>query len=219
MSIFGSPSPSGSPGKSEGKNFQFDSANSLGMVWTRPVGTKGHSGWKQLGEAKGKVAVPEGSEVMLQIRPETLPDLSLFNSFKPDDLHTLDLWDTKIADKDLAHLSRLTGLQAINLSRTRVTDAGLTHVAGLTKLITLNLYGTQITDAGLHYLVNLTNLQTLWVNKTQVGDPGLAQIKGLKTLRELYIADTKVTEAGRDDFKRALPGCQVRSGKGSIWSY
>ena len=217
MSIFGSsPSPS-KPGSFGG--FSFPSGESLGMVWVRDRGTKGHSGWKQLGDARGRVAIPPEKEVMLQIKPETQPDLSPLASFEPGAIHTLDLWDTKITDGDLVHLRGLTGLQGLNLSRTKLTNTGLNYLAGLHGLTILNLYGTQITDDGLMALAGMTQLLTLWINKTAVTDAGFTHVKKLTALKELYIADTAITENGKNDFKRAVPACQVRSGKGSVWSY
>ncbi|MBI3736312.1 hypothetical protein HY256_07335, partial [Candidatus Sumerlaeota bacterium] len=57
------------------------------------------------------------------------------------------------------------------------------------------------------------------INKTSITDAGLAFLKKLTGLKELYIADTRITENGKNDLKRAIPGCQIRSGKGSVWSY
>jgi hypothetical protein len=65
----------------------------------------------------------------------------------------------------------------------------------------------------------MSQLKTLWVNKTAITDHGLDHLKKLRALKELYVADTAVSERARNEFKRAVPGCQVRSGKGSIWSY
>ena len=39
----------------------------------------------------------------------------------------LDLSETRVSDAGLAHLARLTSLQALNLGLTQVTDAGLAH--------------------------------------------------------------------------------------------
>lgn len=217
MGLFGSAPADCDPAKP--RTVEFPSGLAMGVLWARKLGTPGVSGWSQLGEAKGKIQVAAGQELMLQIKPESRPDLSPLARFKASDLHTLDLWDTKIEDKDLAQIAGLAGLRALSLSRTQIGDAGLAHLAGLSNLATLNLYGTKITDAGLARVSGLPAIEVLWINKTAVTDACLAHLRPLAKLRELYVADTKISEPARAAFKREKPACQIRGGKGSIWSY
>lgn len=201
------------------RTLAFPSGEGLGMLWSREQGAPLNARWKQIGPATGKIAVPAGQELMLQVRCEMIPDLSLFSRFGSDEFHTLDLLETKIQDSHLTHLRHFSGLISLNLSRTEITDVGLAHLSGLTGLLVLTLYGTKVADAGLANLKDLLNLQTLWVNRTGVTDAGLAHLKELKSLKEIYVADTAITEAGRKQFQQWNPNCYVRTGKGSIWSY
>ncbi len=67
-------------------------------------------------------------------------------------LTDLDLSDTRITDKGLDNLYRLTALEKLDLSGTPITDAGLDRLKGLTKLRELYLARTKVTDAGVEAL-------------------------------------------------------------------
>jgi hypothetical protein len=76
----------------------------------------------------------------------------------PEDVTVADLANVKeldlgghvaLGNADLAHLKRLTQLEALDLTITGLTDAGLAHLAGLTALKYLELDGTQVTKAGV----------------------------------------------------------------------
>jgi Leucine-rich repeat (LRR) protein len=47
----------------------------------------------------------------------------------------------------------LPNLDTLTLAGTRVTDRGLAHLKRLTKLSSLNLSGTQVTDTGVKKLM------------------------------------------------------------------
>ena len=114
-----------------------------------------------------------------------------------------------VTDASLAHLSGLTNLKVVFLNATAVTDAGLTHLSGLTNLRGLCLDDTAVTDAGLAQLAKLTKLRGLYLNGTAVTDAGLVHLRGLTKLQILSVERTKVTDKGINEFKAALPDCEI----------
>jgi hypothetical protein len=112
---------------------------------------------------------------------------------------------SSVSDTALVHLKALTNLSQLDLGSSQVTDAGLVHLKGLTKLSLVWLRGTHVTDAGVVDLKALTTLAYLELNGTHVTDAGLAHLKGLTKLSILEVYDTEVTDAGIDELRRALP--------------
>jgi hypothetical protein len=121
----------------------------------------------------------------------------------------VDLFNTKVTDKELGVLYAFRQLQDLNLRATRVTDAGLKSVAALRGLKTLNLHGTHVTDAGLKALAGCTQLRTLVLSGSRITDAGMKELARLSQLESLALRATRVTEAGVVDLKRSLPNCQV----------
>ena len=97
----------------------------------------------------------------------------------------LDLSRTKISDKSLAVVARMTNLTRLDLNRTAVTDRGLAQLRKSAHLHTLNLFGTSITDDGLE------------------------QLAGIRSLRKLYLWQTKVTDVGVTELRQQLPDLEV----------
>jgi hypothetical protein len=106
------------------------------------------------------------------------------------------------SDTGLVHLKGLTKLSDLWLNDTQVTDAGLLHLKGMTNLSSLSLDGTQVTDAGLVHLKGLTNLSDLWLNNTQITDAGLVHLKGMTNLTTLVLSGTRITNEGLADLMR-----------------
>jgi internalin A len=142
----------------------------------------------------------------------------------------LDLRGTQVTNAGLKELAGLKTLKILDLP-TQVTDAGLKELAGLklkklnlpfvmTDLglkhylaaveppTTLNLRGTKVTDAGLKELAGLKTLKTLDLPR-QVTDAGLKELARLTSLQKLDLGGTEVTDAGFEELRRALPGCQI----------
>jgi hypothetical protein len=99
-------------------------------------------------------------------------------------LRTLDFWQSKIEDSQLASLATLPKLESLHVTGTPITDKGLPHLRGCRHLSRLNLDWTAITDAGLESLSSLE-------------------------LKEVGIKETKVTEAGAKKLEKAIPGLRV----------
>jgi hypothetical protein len=94
-----------------------------------------------------------------------------------DEVLEVNLNFTATADDELAHLSKLPGLQRLRLDHTKVTDTGLEHLTGLTGLRELDLTRTAVTDAGLRHLQGLAGLRLLDLECTQVSDAGVAELQ------------------------------------------
>jgi hypothetical protein len=97
----------------------------------------------------------------------------------------------------------LAGLNYLDLHETKVTDRGLAHFKDCKNLTTLWLFSTQISDAGLAHFKDCRNLTSLHLAYTPVSDAGLIHFKGCKALTRLYVAETKVSDAGLAYFKGA----------------
>ena len=124
-------------------------------------------------------------------------------------LRALNLSHTRVTDAGLVHLREFTRLEDLWLSNTRVTDAGLQHLRPLTTLHSLQLSVTQVTDAGLRHLEGLTGLESLGLNHTEVTDAGLESLQALPRLKRLSLNGTTVTRRAIDEFRKALPNCDV----------
>jgi hypothetical protein len=125
-------------------------------------------------------------------------------------LRELDLRQTKVTDKGLAHLKGLTGLQVLRLGEVLVTepgqpplitDAGLAHLKDLTRLRVLSLKETGITGHGLRYLEDMKDLEELDLERTIVRSADLAHLKDLKQLRYLNLLYCDVRDAGLENLK------------------
>ncbi len=89
----------------------------------------------------------------------------------------------------LRYVKRIPSLKTLGIGAVcNVDDRGMDHVAEMTQLESLNLNGLRITDAGLRKLHSLKNLKLL----------------------SAYVTD--ITPEGIEEFKTAVPGCEVRWG-------
>jgi len=122
------------------------------------------------------------------------------------------LSDQEIADSALEPLAAVPDIVAVNLRGTKVSDKGLLHLAKLSKLRRLHLEKTAITDAGLEAIKGLTELEYLNLYGTEVTDAGLAHLAGLAKLKKLYLWQSKVTDAGSKMITEKIAGLVVNLG-------
>lgn len=169
---------------------RFPADRTLGTLFVRERKSGSFLDWKRLGEAAGDVAVPAGKGLRLDVREGGVADLDLLGTLQADDLQACFLYG--IADDDLTHILRLTGIRELYLSGEGITGEGIVH------------------------LLELKNLERLYLYDTRVTDAGLACLKYLPRLRSLTISNAPVTDGGLDRLRLALPGCRVvilQSGK------
>jgi len=115
---------------------------------------------------------------------------------------SLVLGDSILADADLEHLKGMTRLEYLVLPR-QITNAGIERLKDLTSLRTLNLGYTQTTDDGLVHLKGLVNLKELYLSETQISDAGLGHLEGLE-LDRLEISNEVKTDLGLTHYLAAL---------------
>ncbi|MDQ4140533.1 MAG: ribonuclease inhibitor [Bacteroidota bacterium] len=89
----------------------------------------------------------------------------------------LDMSETKLSDKGLAHLKNFKNLTRLSLDQTSVSDAGLESIKALPKLKYLNLYGTKVTDQGLNLLASCKSLKSIYLWQTKVTPQGVAALQ------------------------------------------
>lgn len=97
----------------------------------------------------------------------------------------------------------------IDLTKSNITDAALENLTVVVELEALTLHGTKITNDGLNHLTNLTSLKELDLSNTNINDEGLKILANIKTLEKLQVHTTAVTNKGLEEFRAALPDCQV----------
>ncbi len=104
---------------------------------------------------------------------------------------------------NLEPLAQLRKLKNLNFEDTLIDDLEpLINLIGLTELV---LSGTQVKD--LKPLKGMLNLRTLECNNT--GVKSLKSIQGLRGLRSLKCYNTKVNAREVENFKKAVPQCEV----------
>jgi len=150
-----------------------------------------------------------------------------------ENLRTISLFAAPVTGNFLAQLKDCSKLEDLELEGTGFTDAALVHLQNCKNLVGLSLMATRVTDKGMVYLKDCKNLTFLGLAATTVGDEGLANFKDCKKLRRLRLHATqmtdkglacfkgcenlewleqrasKITKAGLDDFRKALPKCQI----------
>ena len=183
------------------------------------VDTSNYFDWELLCEATGKVNVPAGKALRLNLSKEAGDDLSPLSVLAPIDLAILNFEDVEITDDQLQHIARFTSLRVLNLSKTGILGTGLKYLSRLKSLKTLwlsrthvgdnelaylsyfpslkrlELSGTPTNDAGMVHVEKITSLESLSLSKG-VGDEGLRHLKNLTSLRSLIIKNPSVSDKG-----------------------
>jgi Leucine Rich repeat len=121
-----------------------------------------------------------------------------------EQLQTLNLGNTTVADEDLRELAAFRNLRSLTLPYS-VTDAGLKELVACRQLETLDLtnYGG-VTDAGIKTLAGCDKLKALRLCRTRVTDEGVIALAARPQLRSLDLRFLPITDAS---FK-ALASCQ-----------
>ena len=84
--------------------------------------------------------------------------------------------ESKITDRSLRVVGRMTWLRELYLAEHNITDEGLKHLENLDELTYLVLNGTLVTDQGIQSLASLDSLRRLSVGRTMVTAHGLKQL-------------------------------------------
>lgn len=149
----------------------------------------------------------------LSLEGVPITDVGLRQLSEVTSLKWLTLSDTQVTANGLAPLRKLEGLEILGLNGLAITDDAIPQLCAWKHLHSLFLSRTRITDAGLVSLAGVGQLKTLDLHGTAVSDAGLEKLKQIATLENLDVRDTRVTPAGIESFRKAVPRCEVRSGK------
>ncbi len=169
-----------------------------------------------LGEASGKVEIPEDSYVGIvfnndvKLRRKILRELDLsliqllyfHNPFDfifdhlVEDLSRLEraVFDCHANDEDCAVLSSLHGLRALNLTESNISDEGVKMLCEIQSLESLVLSYTSVSDPGLRNLPLLIDLRELDLSLTMITDAGLKNLGSMKRLEELRLSATGISD-------------------------
>jgi NADH-quinone oxidoreductase subunit M len=124
-------------------------------------------------------------------------------------LSSISFAQTDVDNAGLKHLTSLENLQTIDASGSKVTDGASVSFQTFSKLERLILNETKITDQGLVSIANISTLTWLELSGTSITDDGLARLKKLKGLLRLDLQNTRCTKRAIEEFKSALPDCDV----------
>jgi len=167
------------------RQMNFPETESLGNLYVRPVGSPYEGDWEKFGEARGRIVVPAGNEVKLEVTPLAKADLAPLAKLDSDALDALSLARVNLRDEELRHIANLTGLQHLNISQTRLSNTGLA------------------------FLGTLFGLRTLDLNRTHINDTGLVYLNTLHSLRKLDLSTTDCTVAGVERLQGSLANCEI----------
>ncbi|MBN8605113.1 MAG: hypothetical protein J0M26_29220 [Planctomycetes bacterium] len=98
---------------------------------------------------------------------------------------------TKITDKELKTIGKLTNLTHLNLGPSRIQD--LNELNHLRKLVEVDLGGIAISDKELRAWKKSDELERLFLEGTRVTDNGVAELARFPKLKLLTLQSTKVT--------------------------
>jgi Leucine-rich repeat (LRR) protein len=99
-----------------------------------------------------------------------------------------NLSQSSITDTQMRFLSPLTDLEEIDISESPVTEKGIAHLAGMKELRRLALYDTMV--ATIEPLAGLTSLESLELYPdfdVKMGDAGVAALENFSELNHLFL--------------------------------
>ena len=153
---------------------------SVGEISSRPASSGGFGysldsaaweGWEHLGPARGKVTIPEGHLVRLQLNRFGAHDLSWVDALGSNDIAQLIASRTELDDQGFAKLTRLSGLHHLDVGSNNLTVAIADSVAGFRELRYLWLsHMPEVSDELMPAVAAMPNLTQVGVWSTSVTD-------------------------------------------------
>jgi hypothetical protein len=151
--------------------------------------------WTLVCDAGGRVEVPQGKRLQLEISKAGQTSLDFLSSMGNKEARSaivsLDLSESKVNRESLSYLSWLPGLEELDLS------------------------GTEIGDDDLDEIASLKQLKKLWLDDTKTSKLGAEKLSGLTNLKKLSLSHLDADEFEINSFKLHIPSCEVvvREGK------
>lgn len=134
--------------------------------------------WETYASATGKVAIPLGKRLQLEVEKGKLVDFGKLEHLPADAFYSIDLSGSQVSDSDLKPIARFIGLRELDLSDTLVTDVGIKNLSALTNLQKIWLDNTRVTDKGLADLAKHTELIKISVTGTDIKEPDVDALAG-----------------------------------------
>lgn len=184
--------------------------------------------WEELDEAMGKVLVPFGKKVILEVcerdeihevwagdcddyEVESFTHLLPLSELKSDDLHGIDLSRVSLSCLEIGeswasieYLHSLTSLEWISLQGNKIGDEELAFLSEMDSLEYLNLSNTEVCGSALYQLKN-SKLRELRLSATYVGDlNGLGFLHYLPYLERLNLGGNEVTYSSLSDISTLI---------------
>jgi hypothetical protein len=157
-----------------------------------PIGDR-----KVFGEARGTVAVPRSSQLVLAVSYFGSKNLPLLASVHSDCLVSVDLRNLdEVGDEAFKCLSKVSSLRSIVADHTDVTDRGVEYLRSLPNLTMISLGSTLISGASLKTIAGFPSLKKLSIGSTQVDDKSLAYLQAAHKLKELRISGSGIGDEG-----------------------
>jgi internalin A len=122
-------------------------------------------------------------------------------------VEALDLSETEVDDEAAQKLADLHQLRDLYLFDTKISDDGLRHLSGLENLEHLSL--SRVSDRGLRHLAPLKQLRTLRIDGEGITDEAVPLLKRFPLLEDLAIGDSSISESGRAELRAAVPNCNI----------
>ncbi|MCP4169939.1 MAG: hypothetical protein GY758_04095 [Fuerstiella sp.] len=121
----------------------------------------------------------------------------------------LDLSFASITDDQLRRIAQFPDVRVLILKNADITDSGCTWVKEIRKLEQLWIPGTAVTDDGIDHLQGNDTLKSLVISNTSVTDECVESLLSISQLSHLDIRYTDISEAGIQQLKEQLSGCQI----------
>ena len=193
----------------------FPTRGSLGRLFVqdnRSIGSTEDQESRELGEACGRVEVPDGLDLELLIEEGGTADFSPLALLQPNDLQNLVVHPIcRVRDSELKHLTSLAGLLRLSLNcQFDISDLGLKYISGLTAMRYLDLtMASGVTSGGLKHLRHMRDLECLILLGTKVDDEAIEHLRILTSLKYLNLEHTHISDGGAETLKASLTGSSV----------
>lgn len=185
----------------EKRVLEFPLRTWVGQLYARPAHASGNrpwrsaaEGWRYFGEARDRIEVPAGTELMLRVHQR---DLSFLRYMGRAAFVMLDCSSLGLTDDDTEPLRKTAGLRGVNLSgNPGISDFSLAHLIKHRDLEWLCVDRTAVsgTLVSAGALGHLEKLEYFSAHRTPFEDPGVAHLTNCARLRVLLLGGTRITD-------------------------
>jgi hypothetical protein len=193
--------PGTAGGESAGSvTLEFPPGLNIGKLYTIPKSLDMgdcHVKGQLVAVCQGRVRVPAGASLMLAANDVITDHGDSLDKLSPDAIKAMLFNKTTIGDEDLAHLSRLTGLQYLDLEATDTSDKGIETLTRLVNLGHLDLSHTMIKGTNIARLGNLKKLEWLNLGSNDLNSHSAERLANLNLprLRCLAVCRANLTDS------------------------